>query len=236
MGIAAFPVIALPLAAEMAVGPCSSAIRQHHLWRAAFGAPILSMAVPRWGACRRCRSGSYCAHSVVCSPTRRRCGALIVCSLLLGFAVTMMTPTSAHLLMRYTPPRTACSVFAEADRRPPGWALMALIAPADRAGVRLALVARRGAPLAVATAAALQRVRPQWDDDRHARASARTRVLEGMRVLWRRPPLRWLVMTAFASPSCSFASAPSSSPCSFRSAATRWSRPASCSPSPSSPA
>ncbi len=31
-------------------------------------------------------------------------------------------------------------------------------------------------------------------------------------MLWRRPPLRWLVMTAFASPSCSFASAPSSSP------------------------
>ena len=199
MGIAAFPVIALPLAAEMGVGPSLIGYQISIIYgAAAFGAPILSMAVPRWGACRAMQIGLVlCALGCLLAYTSSL-WALIVCSLLLGFAVTMMTPTSAHLLMRYTPPQNRVFLFSLKQTGVPlGWALMALIAPpiAQAYGWRWSL----GVVLlvAVATAAALQRVRPQWDDDRHARASARTRVLEGMRVLWRRPPLRWLVMTAF---------------------------------------
>lgn len=199
MGIAAFPVIALSLAAEMNVGPSLIGYQISIIYGAAtLGAPILSMAVPRWGACRAMQVGLVlCALGCMLAFTSSL-WALLVCSVLLGFAVTMMTPTSAHLLMRYTPPQNRVFLFSLKQTGVPlGWALMALLAPpiTQAYGWRWSLGVV--VVVALATAAALQRVRPQWDDDRHARASARTPVLEGMRVLWRRPALRWLVMAAF---------------------------------------
>jgi len=199
MGIAAFPVIALSLAAEMGVNPSLIGYQISIIYGAAtFGAPILSVAVPRWGACRAMQVGLILCALGCLLAYASSLWALLVCSLLLGFAVTMMTPTSAHLLMRYTPPQNRVFLFSLKQTGVPlGWALMALIAPpiTQAYGWRWSL----GVVLliAVATAAALQRVRPQWDDDRHARASARTPVLEGLKVLWRRPTLRWLVMAAF---------------------------------------
>jgi MFS family permease len=199
MGIAAFPVLALPLAAEMGIEPSLIGYQVSIIYGAAtLGAPLLSMAVPRYGACRAMQVGLVlCVLGCLLAYTSQL-AALVACSLLLGFSVTMMAPTSAHLLMRYTPPKNRVFLFSlKQTGVPMGWALMALIAPplAQAYGWRwpLAVVI----VVSVATALAVQPMRAQWDDDRHARASMRTGALRGLTVLWHRHTLRWLVMAAF---------------------------------------
>jgi predicted MFS family arabinose efflux permease len=124
--------------------------------------------------------------------------ALLIASLLLGFSVTMMTPTSAHLLMRFTPPQNRVFLFSLKQTGVPlAWALMALIAPpiTQAYGWRWSLLVV--VLVAGGTALALQPVRAHWDDDRHTLAAGRASALEGLKLLWQRPTLRWLVMSAF---------------------------------------
>lgn len=199
MGIAAFPVIALPLAAEMGVEPSLIGYQMSIVYGAAtLGAPILSLAAARWGACRAMQIGLAFSVLACMLALTAKVWALLVCAVLLGFSITLMTPTATHLLMRFTPPRNRVFFFSlKQTGVPMGWAVMALIAPpiVQAWGWRWSLVVV--ALIAGATLLAVQPMRSAWDDDRHAQASARTHVLEGLQLLWRRPTLRWLVMAAF---------------------------------------
>lgn len=126
-------------------------------------------------------------------------GALVAASVLIGFAITTMTPTSVHLLMRYTPVEHRSLLFSLKQTGVPlAWALMAAIAPAvtERWGWRWSLVV----VMVVATALilALQPVRARWDDDRHTRGAAASGALEGLRVMWRHATLRWMALSAFS--------------------------------------
>ncbi len=199
MGIAVFPVIALPLAADMGVEASLIGYQMSIVYGAAtLGAPWLSMGVTRWGACRATQVGLAFSVLGCLLAFTSQLGALIVASIFLGFGVTMMTPTSAHLLMRFTPPQNRVFLFSLKQTGVPlAWALMALIAPAItqaygwRWSLAVVILAAGG------TALALQPARARWDDDRQTRAATRASALEGLKLLWRRPTLRWLVMSAF---------------------------------------
>ena len=200
MAIAMFPVLAPRLAAEMGVDPALVGYQMSLIYGAAtVTAPVLSIAVVRWGACRAMQTGlAFCVLGVAFAFASH-IAALLACSVLLGFSITMMTPTSAHLLMRFTPPRNRVFLFSLKQTGVPlGWAFMALIAPAITVAYgwrwSLAIVLC----IAVATIVALQPVREQWDDDRDPAASRQTRVLQGVRVIWSRPTLRWMVLSAFS--------------------------------------
>jgi predicted MFS family arabinose efflux permease len=199
MGIAVFPVVALALAADMGVEPSLIGYQMSIVYGAAtLSAPWLSTGVNRWGACRATQVGlAFCVLGCLLAVTSNIV-ALVVASLFLGFSVTMMTPTSAHLLMRFTPAQNRVFLFSLKQTGVPlAWALMALIAPpiTQAYGWRWSLLVVM--LVAGGTALALQPVRAHWDDDRHTLAAGRASALEGLRVLWHRPTLRWLVMSAF---------------------------------------
>jgi predicted MFS family arabinose efflux permease len=200
MAIATFPVIAPRLAAEMGVDAALVGYQMSLIYGAAtITAPILSMTVVRWGACRAMQAGlAFCVLGAALAFASHIL-ALVACSIMLGLSITMMTPTSAHLLMRFTPPRNRVFLFSLKQTGVPlGWAIMASIAPAitEAYGWRwsLAIVAC----VSLATIIALQPVRERWDDDRDPAASRHTRVLQGVRMIWNRPTLRWMVLSAFA--------------------------------------
>jgi len=200
MAIATFPVIAPRLAAEMGVDAALVGYQMSLIYGAAtITAPVLSMAVVRWGACRATQVGlAFCVLGASLAFASH-IAALVASSILLGFSITMMTPTSAHLLMRFTPPRNRVFLFSLKQTGVPlGWALMASIAPAitEAYGWRWSLAIVVG--VSVATIIALQPVRERWDDDRNPTASRHTRVLQGMKIIWSRPTLRWMVLSAFS--------------------------------------
>lgn len=199
MGVAVFPIIALPLAGELDVDPLFIGYQMSIIYGAAtFGAPWLSLLAMRWGACRGTQialSFSMLGCLLAFLPAF---GALVVASVLLGFAITMMTPTSVHLLMRYTPPENRSLLFSLKQTGVPlAWALMAVIAPpiTQQYGWRWSLAVVIAVGLGIALA--LQRVRARWDDDRHAPAVRHSGALEGLALVWRHPVLRNMSLAAF---------------------------------------
>jgi nitrate/nitrite transporter NarK len=110
-----------------------------------------------------------------------------------------MTPSSTHLLFRFSPPKNRNLIFSiKQTGVPGGWMIMALVAP----GLTLAFGWRWAVVfvlvVALATLVALQPVRAHWDDDRKPHAGARAHPIAGLAALWRHPVLRWLAVAAFA--------------------------------------
>lgn len=199
MGAAIFPVIALPLAAELDADPALIGYQMSIIYAAAtFGAPWLSVMVARWGACRGTQVGlAFAVAGALCALVPA-VPALILASILIGFSITTMTPTSVHLLMRYTPVEHRSLLFSLKQTGVPlAWAVMAAVAPAiaQTLGWRwaVAIVILSAGLLALA----LQPVRAQWDDDRHEQAANGSGALEGLRVMWRHPTLRRMAVATF---------------------------------------
>lgn len=194
MGTAVFPVIAPRLAAEMGVAPATIGYQISLVYGvAALASPFMSFAVVRWGACRATQVGlSFCVAGMALALSSS-IAALAVTSVLLGLAMTLMTPASGHLLFRFTPTQNRNLIFSIKQTGVPlGWMAMALAAPAItvafgwRWAVAVVLVVALGVGIA------LQRVRARWDDDRRPDAPVSANPRAGLALLWRQPVLRWL--------------------------------------------
>ena len=198
MGTAVFPVIAPPLAAEMGLAPATIG----YLVSLAFGAatliaPFTSYAVSHWGACRATQVGLVLCALAMALALTASAAVLAVSALLLGFAMTLMTPASGHLLFRFSPPDKRNFIFSiKQTGVPGGWVIMALVAPpltvtfGWRWAIVLVLV------IALGTAFVLQPVRARWDDDRAPDTAVRPSPAAGLRLLWRYPRLRWLAISS----------------------------------------
>jgi predicted MFS family arabinose efflux permease len=198
MGVAVFPVIAPRLAAEMGVAPALIGYQVSLIYgAAAIGAPLMSFAVPRWGACRTTQIGlGLCSIAMLLAWTSWL-PLMAIASVLVGVGMTIMTPASAHLLFRYSPAENRNLMFSLKQTGVPlGWMIMALAAPGITLafGWRWSLVPVLG--VALTTLIALQFVRSRWDDDRSARAAVRMSPREGLALTWRTPVLRWLALAA----------------------------------------
>jgi predicted MFS family arabinose efflux permease len=200
MGIAVFPVIAPRLAVELGVAPATIGYQISLIYgAAAFGSPMMSFAVTRWGACRATQVGLGCAVLAMGLALTSSLAALVLTSLLLGLSMTLMTPASTHLLFRFSPPENRNLIFSiKQTGVPMGWVIMALVAP----GITLAFGWRWAIAfvlaVSLATLLALQVVRARWDDDRKHDARVRTNPLAGLAALWRYPMLRWLAVASLA--------------------------------------
>jgi MFS family permease len=198
MGVAVFPVVAPRLAAEMAVAPATVGyLVSLAFGAAAFTAPFMSFAVPRWGACRATQVGlALCALAMLLALSASF-AALAVTALLLGLGMTLMTPASGHLLFRFSPPEKRNMIFSVKQTGvPAGWVVMALVAPPItvalgwRWAVALVLV------LSLGTALTLQRVRAHWDDDRDPHAAMHAAPAAALKLVWRYPVLRWMAVAS----------------------------------------
>lgn len=195
MGIAVFPVIAPKLAVDIGVEPSLIGFQMSLIYGAAtFTSPFLTWMVTRYGACRAIQAGLALSLFALATALLSGLAALIVASILLGAAMSVMTPAGAHVLFRFSPPQHRNLVFSiKQTCVPAGWMIVALVAPAITLawGWKWALVLVM--IFAVLMMAVLQPVRAVWDDDRQSQAgSARAQAREGMRLLWHIAELRWL--------------------------------------------
>ena len=195
MGIAVFPVIAPKLAAEMGVEPSLIGFQMSLIYGAAtLSSPFLTWMVTRHGACRAIQGGLLLSVFALALALLSGLAALVVASILLGAAMSVMTPAAAHILFRFSPPKHRNLLFSiKQTCVPAGWMIMALVAPPVTLlfgwqwAVGLTMV------FALAMIVALQPVRALWDDDRgQQRGGVRQQAREGMVLLWRIPQLRWL--------------------------------------------
>jgi predicted MFS family arabinose efflux permease len=200
MGIAVFPVIAPRLAAEIGIAPAMIGYQISLIYGAAtIGSPLMSFAVTRWGACRASQVGLACCVAAMALALTTSLWALVVASVLLGMAMTLMTPASTHLLFRFSPPRNRNLIFSiKQTGVQMGWVIMALVAPPItlsfgwRWATGLVLV------VALVMIVLLQRVRASWDDDRKPDGAVRANPVAGLTALWRYPVLRWLAIASLA--------------------------------------
>jgi predicted MFS family arabinose efflux permease len=194
MGNAVFPVIAPRLAEDMGVEPSLVGYQMSLIFgTAVIFSPVLSFMVSRWGACRTMQIALGSCVAGLALGLTSSLAALVLTSVLLGMALSVMTPATVHLLYRFSPPQNRNFIFSLKQTGVPlGWALMALFAPA----ITLAF-GWQWALLAVLVVAAvimfaLQLVRARWDDDRSEHTAVRQRLFDGLSLLWRYPVLRWL--------------------------------------------
>ena len=195
MGIAVFPVIAPRLAVELGVEPSLIGYQMSLIYGvAAVSSPFLSWMVTRWGACRAIQAGLLFSVFALALALLSGIAALVAASILLGAAMSVMTPAGAHILFRFSPPKHRNLVFSiKQTCVPAGWMIMALVAPPVtllfgwKWAIALVML------FAVVMIFALQGVRATWDDDRRPQAGGvRQQAREGMILLWRFPELRWL--------------------------------------------
>lgn len=195
MGIAVFPVIAPELAVEMGVEPSLIGYQMSLIYGAAtLSSPFLTWMVTRFGACRAIQAGLLLSVIALALALLSGLVALVAASILLGAAMSVMTPAGAHVLFRFSPPKRRNLVFSiKQTCVPAGWMIMALVAPPVtllfgwKWAIALVML------FALIMIAALQPVRAAWDDDRTPQAgSARQQTREGMSLLWRFAELRWL--------------------------------------------
>jgi MFS family permease len=199
MGVAVFPVIAPQLAADMDVAPALIGYQVSLVYGAAMvAAPFLSGTIARWGGCRATQIGLALSAAGVALAFSSNVWALAATSVLLGVALSMLVPASAHLLFRFCPPERRNLVFSlKQTGVPVGWTVMALVAPAITLalGWRWALAVVLAANVAIVVI--LQPVRARWDDDRNPQAAARQRPFEGLALTWRNRGLRRLATASF---------------------------------------
>ncbi|MCC7485212.1 MAG: MFS transporter [Burkholderiales bacterium] len=199
MGVTVFPVIAPKLAADLGVEPSFVGYQVSLTYGVATAAaPFMSGMVLRWGASRTMQVGLGCTALAMLLAMSPSLWVFVVVSGLLGLGVGVMAPASAHLLFRYTPERHRNTIFSlKQTGIPLAWVLMAAVAPA----IALAFGWRWALALALATAlcvaGAIQLRRAQWDDDRRGWAARSPGLAAALRLVWRRPALRWLSVMSF---------------------------------------
>ncbi len=194
MGSSVFPVIAPELATRFGVEASLVGYQVSLIYGMAMAtSPLTSSVVLRWGACRAMQIGLMAGTLAIVLAMTANLPALIAASVLLGFAMSVMQPASAHLLFRFSPPENRNLIFSLKQTGVPiGWALMAAVAPAVTIAFgwkwALAVVLLSVA----ATALVIQRWREAWDDDRRTAPTERQSLLAGLRLVWHYPALRRL--------------------------------------------
>jgi MFS family permease len=152
------------------------------------------------GACRAYQiglGGLATGMLLVALPSK---GLLLVGSMVIGMGHGFLTPASASLLMRFSPPAKRNFLFSfQQTGVPLGGMLAALVGPAIAvtAGWPWALAVT--ALLLLSMVVTLQRGRPHWDTDLEpATAVVATNPFEGFMRIWRNRPLRMLAVTGGA--------------------------------------
>jgi predicted MFS family arabinose efflux permease len=197
-GVAVFPVVAPQLAAHLQVDPSWIGYQVSILFAVATAmGPFVATIVLRQGGCRSLQMAMLAGAVSMGVALVGTVPAIAVSSIFGGISLGLVAAGSAHVCTRFAPPTHRNKVFSlKQTGLPLAWALTALVAPAMtlRWGWHSAVAMLIGCNLM--TAAALQIVREDWDDDRGA-TTARVPLTEGFLVLWRDKRLRSLSASSF---------------------------------------
>lgn len=125
-------------------------------------------------------------------------GAIILASIAIGAAHGLTNPAAAQLLARYTNARNRGFVFSiKQTGVPVGGIAAGIVTPvlAVTFGWKIALLAI--APVALALAASMIRVKPRWDGERPKDAPSGPLVLRGATRAWRTPGFAAMCICSF---------------------------------------
>jgi MFS family permease len=154
--------------------------------------------VRRWGACRTSQASLFMGLTGCSLATIPSVAAVAVASVFIGIGYAMTNPSASHLLGRFAGQRYRNVIFSIKQTGVPiGGAVAGLVAPP------LAVhVGWRAVPVAVgivllALMLALQARRALWDDDRDRGWRLGGGLLDGLTVIWRNHPIRWLAASSF---------------------------------------
>lgn len=154
--------------------------------------------VRRWGACRTSQASLLLGLAGCALATVPSVAALALASVFFGVGYAMTNPSASHLLGRFAGQRHRNVIFSIKQTGVPiGGAVAGLLGPplTVHFGWRAVPVAV-GATLLVLLLA-LQARRALWDDDRDPERRILGNLLEGVLVIWKRKPIRWLVSASF---------------------------------------
>jgi predicted MFS family arabinose efflux permease len=196
--VAVFPVVAPQLAVHLGVDPSWIGYQVSILYAVATAmGMVVATIVLRHGACRALQWAMLASVAGMAVSLAGTMAAVALCSVLCGVGLGLVAAGSAHVCTRFAPLEHRNKVFSiKQTGLPLAWALTAAGAPTMTAawGWQSAVLALLGGCLV--TAAALQGVRADWDDDRGASAK-RVPLAEGWLLLWRDPRLRCLSAASF---------------------------------------
>lgn len=154
--------------------------------------------VRRWGACRTSQTALFMGLAGCALATIPSVVAVAVASVFIGIGYAMTNPSASHLLGRFAGKRYRNVIFSIKQTGVPiGGAVAGLVAPplAVHVGWRAVPVAVGVSLLALMVT--LQARRGLWDDDRDSAWRLRGNLLDGLAVIWRNHPIRWLVSASF---------------------------------------
>lgn len=122
----------------------------------------------------------------------------LIASMLIGSGYALTNPAASDLLNRLAPPEKRNLIFSLKQTGVPFGGMLAglgLPGVAIAFGWQIALLLAAG--LVLGLMAALQAARPSWDAERDPKLALRANMLEGLRLVARRPGLRALSLMGF---------------------------------------
>jgi MFS family permease len=154
--------------------------------------------VPRYGACRFSQFSMLLVAAGCALATIPTLGTLILGSMVVGVGYGMTNPSASTLLIRFAPVHRRNLIFSIKQTGVPlGGVMAGLIAPTVALAFGWWAAPATVAVLALLMAAGLETVRESWDRDREPEAPAGQSPIEGLRLVWRIPALRWLSKACF---------------------------------------
>jgi len=195
----AIATLAPAVAASLEVSPALVGHQMSLIYAAAaLSATASGSLVRRFGACRASQL-ALVLGALGCAVAAAGHLALIgLASLLIGLGYGMTNPASSHVLHRFTPEGRRNLIFSLKQTGVPlGGVAAGLLLPPLSLSLSWPAALLLTAAAAFAIAALLQPLRPAWDDDRRPGAPLGGQVLDGLRVVFRNPPIRRLALTAF---------------------------------------
>jgi len=196
MGSATLPTIAPKLAADFGLDPALIGLQVAITYAAAAtGALFGSGLVRRLGPCRATQVSMFATTVGMLFAALPSLIAIAAASVMIGAAVGLVSPPAAQLIVRFVPGSKYNLVFSLKQVGVPlGYSITALAAPvlALALGWRWSLLFV--ACVTVTGILLLQRTRDAWDVDRVRDAPLVQSPLAGIRAVWIRPRVRWLVL------------------------------------------
>lgn len=195
----ALPAVAPAVAASLGIDPSLIGLQVSIVYG---GAMLTSLAggtiVRRLGACRTSQTALLFAAAGSALATVPAVPAIAVAAVLIGLGYGLTNPAGSHLLASTGAQKNRNLIFSIRQTGVPLGGLVAgLMAPAIAVAWGWQAAVATVAVLALTVAAALQPMRSRWDADRDPLTRLRHNPLNGVGLVWRRPPLRWLSLAAF---------------------------------------
>lgn len=199
MGIAIFPVMAPHFAQMLDIDASYVGYQISILFGTAMlVSGLVGTVVLRFGACRAMQWSLWLCAAGMIAGLAGQLLLMPLAAMLIGASTALAAAGAAHLLFRFGSARHRNLIFSIKQTGVPlGWATIALVAPALTAALDWRVSLLLVLAYSVVMALLLERWRRGWDDDRDAKAAARTHMLSGVAVLWRYPTLRYLGLSAF---------------------------------------